>query len=45
MKISKDSTKPKLDDHISDELDMYTMLNAKTAMSAKTPSPKSDGNI
>ena len=39
-KISKDSSKP--NDHIYDELDMYTMLNAKTTMSTKTPSPKSD---
>ena len=39
-KISKDSNKP--NDHIYDELDMYTMLNAKTTMSTKTPSPKSD---
>ena len=29
-------------DHIYNELDMYTMFNAKTATSAKTPSPKSD---
>ena len=30
------------DDHIYNELDMYTMFNAKTATSPKTPSPKSD---
>ena len=39
--MCKDS-KAKPDYHIHNELDMYAMLNAKTAMSAKAPSPKSD---
>ena len=36
------NSRNKPNDHIYDELDMYTMLNAKTASSTKTPSPKSD---
>ena len=41
LKISQGS-KTRTDDHIYDELDMYSKLNVKTTMPAKSLSPKSD---
>lgn len=41
MKISKDSNS-RADDHIYDELDLYSKLNEKNVTSVKFPSPKDD---